>query len=49
MTYTTDERFSIAHTEGNDDWTLSIKFLQARDNGTYECQVSDINLELTLI
>ncbi|KAG7167456.1 Zwei Ig domain protein zig-8-like 7 [Homarus americanus] len=40
FTYTTDERFSITHRDGADDWTLSIKFLQARDNGTYECQIS---------
>ncbi|KAL7630978.1 UNVERIFIED_CONTAM: hypothetical protein RMT77_018736 [Armadillidium vulgare] len=40
LTYAKDERFSIAHREGPDDWTLSIKYLQARDNGTYECQIS---------
>lgn len=39
LTYAKDERFSIAHRDGPDDWTLSIKYLQARDNGTYECQV----------
>ncbi|XP_045608262.2 lachesin isoform X2 [Procambarus clarkii] len=40
FTYTNDERFSITHRDGADDWTLSIKYLQARDNGTYECQIS---------
>ncbi|XP_071542786.1 lachesin-like isoform X2 [Panulirus ornatus] len=40
LTYTNDERFSITHRDGADDWTLSIKYLQARDNGTYECQIS---------
>ncbi|OXA37027.1 Limbic system-associated membrane protein [Folsomia candida] len=40
VTYTNDERFHILHTEGTDDWTLQIKFIQSRDNGTYECQIS---------
>ncbi|XP_066952960.1 lachesin-like isoform X2 [Macrobrachium rosenbergii] len=40
FTYTNDERFTITHRDGADDWTLSIKYLQARDNGTYECQIS---------
>ncbi|XP_069994709.1 limbic system-associated membrane protein isoform X1 [Penaeus vannamei] len=40
FTYTNDERFSITHRDGADDWTLSIRYLQARDNGTYECQIS---------
>lgn len=39
FTYTNDERFQVAHTEGADDWTLQIKYVQKRDNGTYECQV----------
>ncbi|KAI8419674.1 LOW QUALITY PROTEIN: hypothetical protein MSG28_008367 [Choristoneura fumiferana] len=29
----------VLHSEGSDDWTLQIKFVQKRDNGTYECQV----------
>lgn len=40
LTYTNDERFQVLHTEGSDDWTLQIKYVQRRDNGTYECQVS---------
>lgn len=40
LTYTNDERFQILHPEGSDDWTLQIKYVQKRDNGTYECQVS---------
>lgn len=47
LTYTNDERFQVAHTEGSDDWTLQIKYVQKRDNGTYECQVS-VFLILTL-
>lgn len=39
FTYTNDERFQILHAEGSDDWTLQIKYVQKRDNGTYECQV----------
>ncbi|KAE8745498.1 hypothetical protein FOCC_FOCC007759 [Frankliniella occidentalis] len=37
-TYTNDERFQVLHPEGSDDWTLQIKYVQRRDNGTYECQ-----------
>ncbi|GLV39962.1 defective proboscis extension response 12 [Carabus blaptoides fortunei] len=40
LTYTNDERFQILHTEGSDDWILQIKYVQKRDNGTYECQVA---------
>ncbi|KAJ9574976.1 hypothetical protein L9F63_007848, partial [Diploptera punctata] len=39
FTYTNDERFQVLHSEGSDDWTLQIKYVQKRDNGTYECQV----------
>lgn len=38
--YTNDERFGIIHTPGSNVWTLQIKFVQRRDNGLYECQVS---------
>lgn len=44
FTYTNDERFQVLHSEGSDDWTLQIKYVQKRDNGTYECQVSDTYL-----
>ncbi|XP_058798908.1 zwei Ig domain protein zig-8-like [Phymastichus coffea] len=40
FTYTNDERFQVLHPEGSEDWTLQIKYVQERDNGTYECQVS---------
>nr|CAD7255754.1 unnamed protein product [Timema shepardi] len=39
FTYTNDERFQVLHAEGSDDWTLQIKYVQKRDNGTYECQI----------
>ncbi|XP_021967484.1 opioid-binding protein/cell adhesion molecule homolog [Folsomia candida] len=38
--YTSDERFQVLHSDGSDEWTLQVKFVQKRDNGTYECQVS---------
>ncbi|CAH1404805.1 unnamed protein product [Nezara viridula] len=38
FTYTNDERFQVLHTEGSDDWTLQIKYVQKRDDGAYECQ-----------
>ncbi|CAH0391641.1 unnamed protein product [Bemisia tabaci] len=40
VTYTSDERFQVLHLEGSNDWILQIKYVQRRDNGTYECQVS---------
>ncbi|KAG8314493.1 hypothetical protein J6590_092047 [Homalodisca vitripennis] len=40
MTYTNDERFQVIHAENTIDWDLQIKFVQRRDNGTYECQVA---------
>ena len=33
----------VLHGEGSEDWTLQIKFVQKRDNGTYECQVSFVS------
>jgi Immunoglobulin I-set domain len=46
FTYTNDERFQVLHAEGSDDWTLQIKYVQKRDNGTYECQVGQKQLIL---
>eukprot|EP00094_Tigriopus_californicus_P007788 TCALIF_07500-PA protein Name:"Similar to Ttn Titin (Mus musculus)" AED:0.12 eAED:0.12 QI:0/0.6/0.66/0.83/0.8/0.83/6/918/274 len=40
QTYTSDDRFSILHKEGSFDWILQIKYVQERDAGVYECQVS---------
>ncbi len=39
-TYTSDARFSVLHQEGSFDWVLRIEHLQERDQGDYECQVS---------
>jgi len=38
--FTKDARFSLLHRPGDSDWTLIIKYLQKRDEGTYVCQVS---------
>ncbi|XP_069992813.1 opioid-binding protein/cell adhesion molecule [Penaeus vannamei] len=38
-TYTSDLRFNVLHTEGSDDWTLQLKYVENKDNGTYECQM----------
>ncbi|XP_042231990.1 uncharacterized protein LOC121872926 isoform X1 [Homarus americanus] len=40
FTYTSDERFSARHTAGSEDWLLMIHYLQERDAGMYECQIS---------
>ncbi|XP_069166558.1 zwei Ig domain protein zig-8 isoform X2 [Procambarus clarkii] len=39
-TYSRDERFGVVRPEDADDWALQIKFVQKRDEGAYECQVS---------
>ncbi|XP_063873625.1 zwei Ig domain protein zig-8-like isoform X1 [Scylla paramamosain] len=55
-TYSRDARFSVVRSEEADDWALRIRFLQKRDEGAYECQVSTktgrygylINLEVVV-
>ncbi|XP_037790758.1 zwei Ig domain protein zig-8-like [Penaeus monodon] len=39
-TYSKDERFTVVRPEDADDWALQIRFVQKRDEGAYECQVS---------
>ncbi|XP_059350876.1 uncharacterized protein LOC130687470 isoform X2 [Daphnia carinata] len=40
LTYTADARFRVKHSETEaSEWTLEIKFLQKRDEGTYYCQI----------
>ncbi|XP_070491160.1 uncharacterized protein [Chironomus tepperi] len=39
-TYSSDERFSATHLKNSEDWTLQIKYVQMRDAGQYECQVT---------
>jgi len=38
--FTTDDRFNVLYKEGSFNWVLQIKFVQDRDGGIYECQVS---------
>lgn len=38
--YTNDARFIASHEPSLSTYTLQIKFLQKRDHGVYECQVS---------
>lgn len=40
MTYTNDQRFQAEHIEGSHDWQLKISYVQEKDSGIYECQVS---------
>lgn len=35
-----DERFQAIFVEGAETWTLQVKYVQARDEGDYECQIS---------
>ncbi|CAA9999462.1 unnamed protein product [Nesidiocoris tenuis] len=41
-TYTSDQRFMSLHKRETNEWTLQIKWVQKRDAGMYECQVSSI-------
>ena len=40
LTYTADARFRVKHAAEASEWTLEIKYLQKKDDGTYYCQVS---------
>ncbi|XP_043496227.1 cell wall protein DAN4-like isoform X2 [Polistes fuscatus] len=40
ITYANDERFQAIHFHHSEDWTLQIKYVQGRDAGLYQCQVS---------
>ena len=35
-----DDRFQSIFVEHSDTWTLQIKYVQAKDEGEYECQIS---------
>ncbi|XP_068249054.1 zwei Ig domain protein zig-8-like [Palaemon carinicauda] len=39
-TYTTDFRFEALHQEASAEWTLRIKSVERRDQGSYECQIT---------
>ena len=38
-----DKRFTLHHDPAGREWTLLIKYLQERDEGTYLCQVKILN------
>ena len=38
-TFTKDQRFQLLHVPNSHEWTLMIKYLHNRDEGTYVCQV----------
>lgn len=40
FTYTSDDRFTARHAAASQDWLLMIHYLQERDAGLYECQIS---------
>ncbi|XP_014259878.1 uncharacterized protein LOC106672737 isoform X1 [Cimex lectularius] len=44
-TYTSDQRFMALHHPLDDDWTLQIKWVQKRDAGVYECQISTLPVQ----
>ncbi|XP_064101242.1 hemicentin-2-like [Macrobrachium nipponense] len=39
-TFVRDERLTVHYTPNTETWTLVIKYVQERDAGTYECQIS---------
>ena len=49
LTYTSDSRFQVLHKEGSYDWILQIKYVQERDAGEYECQVSRLRKDKRVI
>ncbi|KAA0186347.1 hypothetical protein HAZT_HAZT011379 [Hyalella azteca] len=40
VTFIADERFHVFQEPDSGSWSLQIRYVQARDGGTYECQVS---------
>ncbi|XP_023326142.1 zwei Ig domain protein zig-8 [Eurytemora carolleeae] len=40
QTFSSDDRVQVKHQQEEKDWVLQIKFVQQRDSGLYECQVT---------
>nr|XP_053631280.1 lachesin-like [Cherax quadricarinatus] len=40
QTYSSDDRFQVRYIKDENDWQLHIRYVQVRDGGDYECQVS---------
>ena len=40
ITFTADDRFTVLHKPGGNEWTLQISGVQARDQGEYQCQAA---------
>ena len=40
ITFTADDRFTVLHLPGGNEWTLQISGVQARDQGEYQCQAA---------
>ena len=41
--FISDDRFHTFYNEDLSKWTLQIKYIQERDAGSYECQISTAN------
>jgi len=39
-TFIADERFNVIAAPGGESWVLQIKYVQPRDAGIFECQIS---------
>ncbi|KAA0193413.1 hypothetical protein HAZT_HAZT000217 [Hyalella azteca] len=48
FSYTSDQRFTARHADESEDWLLKIHYLQKRDAGWYECQISTTPPALTM-
>ncbi|XP_066979064.1 leucine-rich repeats and immunoglobulin-like domains protein 1 isoform X2 [Macrobrachium rosenbergii] len=40
QSYSSDERFQVRYVKDESDWQLHIRYVQVRDDGVYECQIS---------
>lgn len=40
LAYSSDQRFQVRYVKQEQDWQLHLQYVQVRDDGVYECQVS---------